>query len=652
MIDPKVPYRPAVRRFALVLSTKSKSAYTWLRNKFSKRLPALRTIRSWHKNSSANISSGFSNQSISILTNLANEAKAEGKDLYVSMSFDEVSIRKHIQWVHDEKYFSGTVTYGKRDDDEIPVANNAIFFLITLIQTGKTMVLGYFLIKTLNTQEKTKLVLDAIDKINSTGAYLISMAFDGLSTNFSVCESLGASFDIGNIRSFIKNPANGNKIYIVLDPPHMLKLIRNCLAAKSPLKDGKNNSIDWKFFERLVSVESSLVSHRMTRKHLDFHSNKMNVKLAAQTLSYSVARSMEVLLQNRNSNFLNAGGTITFIKNFNKAFDILNSKHIDSNNLFKRGLNEENAEKIFEFLNYFEIYIKSIKLGGRNILQTDRKTGFLGFLVNINTLKCIYEAFVLTKRIENIQFYFLGQDSLESLFSRIRSMFGNNTNPTAQQLMGALRQVLVLDEIKGPETANCEDQLDILTISSDPTQNQNNSSNISVNIQNFDEDVASIHNIELNFKDLYTIKLRAGTIERKIRLAIPRCKHEQCVNIFKNNCDKIQGIFHENGIAQRPTNSTVKICEIIYKFFIIRGDIYTFNYSQFYRHILDNIPFKDLYTHVNFSHNIKHKSEFILLIIDEYVRIHATYAARIATIGIHSKIIGKTSQKLKHFTGQ
>lgn len=246
----------------------------------------------------------------------------------------------------------------------------------------------------------------------------------------------------------------------------------------------------------------------------------------------------------------------------------------------------------------------------------------------------------------------MSQDSLESLFSRIRSMFGNNTNPTAQQLMGALRQLLVLDEIKGPESANCEDQLDILTISSDLTQNQNNLSNISVNIQNFDEDVSSIHNIELNFKDLYTIKLRAGTIERKIRLAIPRCKHEQCVNIFKNNCDKIQGIFYENGIAQRPTNSTVKICEIIYKFFIIRGDIYTFNYSQFYRHVLDNIPFKDLYTHVDFSHNIKHKSEFILLIIDECVRIHATYAARIATIGIHSKIIGKTSQKLKHFTGQ
>lgn len=181
-------------------------------------------------------------------------------------------------------------------DDEIPVANNAIFFLITLIQTRKTLVFGYFLIK--------------------RGAYLISMAFDGLSTNFSVCETLGASFDIGNIRSFIINPSNGNKIYIVLDPPHMLKLIRNCLAAKSPLKDGKNNSIDWKFFERLVSVESSLVSHRMTQQHIDFHSNKMKVKLAAQTLSYSVARSMEVLLQNRNSNFLNADGTITFIKFF------------------------------------------------------------------------------------------------------------------------------------------------------------------------------------------------------------------------------------------------------------------------------------------------------------------------------------------------
>lgn len=230
-------------------------------------------------------------------------------------------------------------------------------------------------------------------------------------------------------------------------------------------------------------------------------------------------------------------------------------------------------------------------------------------------------------------------------------MLGFNTNPTAQQLSGVLRKILVLDEIKGSHLANCEDQLDILTISSNPKQKKcdsfRNSLQVTVN-----DDTNSISNIKLDFRDLYTIKMRAGTIEKKIRHAVPRCQHEQCVNIFKRNDDKIQGNFHENGLTQRPTNSTVRICELIYKWFIVHNDIYSFDYNQFYRQILDTIPFNDLYTHVDFSHDTKHKSEFILFIIDEYIRLHATYLARVSTIKIHTKFIGKTSQKYKHFSGQ
>lgn len=643
-----------MRKFALVLSSKSKSSYKWLRGKFSNRLPTLRALRSWHKNSSADISSGFSNQSISILTKLANEAKDDGKELLLSLCFDEVSIRKHIHWVHGQKYFSGMITYGKRNDDEIPVANNAIFFLVTVIGSGKSIVLGYFLIKTLNTSEKAALILEAIDKINSTGAYLISIAFDGLSTNLSACRLLGASLDIDNLQPFIINSANGRKIHIVLDPAHMIKLIRNCLNAMSPLKDGNNNPIDWKFIERLLSTGSNLLSHRMTKKHIDFHSNKMNVKLAVQTLSFSVARSMEIMSQKSDPNFLNCGGTITFIKNFNKAFDIFNAKHPDSNNLFRRGVNVNNAGKIFEFLDYFSTYIKSITLQDENILKSRRYTGFLGFLVNTVTLRSIFNEYVLPKKIENILFFYMGQDLLEGLFSRLRSMLGRNTNPTAQQLSGILRQILVLDEIKSSETANCEDHLDILTISSDTNIKKTNLSNMPPQIPelNFDVETDLISNISLTFKDLYTIKIRAGTIEKKIRLAMPRCKHIECMNIFKTNCDKIEGIFYENGLVQRPTNSTVKICEIIYKIFNIHCDIYTFDYSQFYKQILDNIPFNDLYTYIDFSHDSKHKAEYVLLIIDEYIRMHATYLARVSTLQIHTRIIGKTAQKLKHFAGQ
>lgn len=115
---------------------------------------------------------------------------------------------------------------------------------------------------------------------------------------------------------------------------------------------------------------------------------------------------------------------------------------------------------------------------------------------------------------------------------------------------------------------------------------------------------------------------------------------------------KLKGFFFENGLAQRPTNNSVTICEIIYKYFAVNDDIYNFDYDKFYKQILKSIPFENLYTYINFDHDKTHKSQFILLIIDEYIRIHATYNARIATIQIHSKIIGKSAQKLKHVLGQ
>lgn len=110
------------------------------------------------------------------------------QELYVSMCHDEIFIRKHIQWVHPRKRFSGLVTYGRRDYDDQPVANNAVFFLLNLVESGKSLILAYFLIKSLDGNKKSQLLNDVIVKINNTGAILISMAFDGLGSNFTACK--------------------------------------------------------------------------------------------------------------------------------------------------------------------------------------------------------------------------------------------------------------------------------------------------------------------------------------------------------------------------------------------------------------------------------------------------------------------------------
>lgn len=354
---------------------------------------------------------------------------------------------------------------------------------------------------------------------------------------------------------------------------------------------------------------------------------------------------MNVLRMHNDGMFRNATGTILFVKNFNKAFDIFNSKHINSNNLFKKGLNEENSEKIFQFLDYFSHYLKSIKLEGNSVLETARSTGFLGFLINIATLRFFYEEYVVTKKIENIFFYFFGQDMLEALFSRVRAALGSNNNPTAEQLSGVLRQLVIYNELTAPGSASCQDNLNILTVSSHATPQ------VTFLVQSIEIDEEEAQNIVLNYKDLYSIKLRAGTIEKKIRYGTSRCSHDARKNIFVNNCDRIDGIFYENGLAQKPTKSTVIICEIIYKYFML-SDIYNFDYNSFHRKILNIIPFENLYCDIDFSHNEHHKSGIILLIIDEYIRMHATYAARIATIQLHSKFFGKTALKIKQNLGQ
>lgn len=656
LINPKVPYNPNVRKFALVLGIKSKSAYKWVRKNFSKRLPDVRTLRRWNANINENFStlSGFNHQAKLMLKKLAQERKAIGKETYLSACYDEVSIRQHLQWIHSLKRFSGLVNYGRRESDEVPIANFAIFFLVTLIESGQSYIFAYFLVKHLNTVEKSEVIKNVIGEINSTGCYLMSIAFDGLATNFSACEMLGASFCIENFRPYILNPTNSHRISIILDPPHCLKLVRNCLAQKANIKDGKDSPICWSFFEDLVFKKSELVSHKMTKKHIDFHSNKMNVKLAAQTLSLSVARSMELLLRAGDKSFSNAAGTIIFTKNINKAFDKFNSKHCDSSNLFKKGLNMKYATQIFEFLDYLTDYIKSLTLGGINILRSERRTGFLGFLINIETLRHFYNEFIINTKINRILFYYFGQDLLESLFGRMRSMLGANTNPTEEQLCGIIRQLVNFDEIKASEDANCQDELNILTIPSTTDKKSASAFETESTYRSSDNDNESetINNVHLTFKQLHTIKLRAGTIERKITYAIPRCTHEQCVNIFKTGDDKIDSIFFESLNSQRPTKSTVKICEIIYKIFMIHLDIFNFNYAQLRQKILNEIPFENLYTHIDFTHDMNHKSQFILLIIDEYIRIHFTYIARLITLQIHQKIIGKSAQKLKHVLGQ
>lgn len=433
----------------------------------------------------------------------------------------------------------------------------------------------------------------------------------------------------------------------------MIKLVRNRLAARKQIVSHQLRVISWRYFEYLVKYQSgpNIQIHKLNKAHIEWEKNKMNVKIAAQTLSDTTANAMETLYEEKDYLFISCKETIRFIRNFNKIFDIFNAKHENSQNRNKRGLNVENAQEIFDFLNYMIIYIKSLTIRRVEVLKTKRATGFLGFLINIESLKILYEEIIVTKKLRVILFYYLGQDLLESLFSHVRGFLGGNDNPSATQLVGSVRKILVQNEFKASDGANCEDHLNLLYVSTASNRNSDRVDNkivprkisLEIDFQDVDKEL-------LEFSELVTIKLRAGAIENRLKFTCTHCSH-----IFLNT-QKIDGSYPSN--MNRPCKSTVTICEIAYmilsKYLSDNNheDLYFFKYDIVLRHILNFVPTDELFVGFYFSHNVEHKGQMIINIVDEYIKLHNTHLARRSTIANQTVYLGKVAKKYKHNVGQ
>lgn len=123
----------------------------------------------------------------------------------------------------------------------------------------------------------------------------------------------------------------------------------------------------------------------------------MKVKLAVQTLSLSVAKSLSFLENDlHHKDFEGAGPTIEFITIINNLFDVFNSRNLLSKR-YQKPITRENFSEIFEYLNEAKIYIKGIKTtkNGNSILTTKSHTGFLGFLIAIENIQSLFQNLIL-----------------------------------------------------------------------------------------------------------------------------------------------------------------------------------------------------------------------------------------------------------------
>jgi hypothetical protein len=131
------------------------------------------------------------------------------------------------------------------------------------------------------------------------------------------------------------------------DPPHLIKNVRNNLLTDNILIDNKVVSFD--HIVKLFEMEQDSVLRfvpKLTKAHVELNNfKKMNVKLATQVLSRSVACGIRTNISMKKMP-VEAEDTAEFIERIYRLFNIMNSNSRNSKSKWKNPLCLKSVEQL------------------------------------------------------------------------------------------------------------------------------------------------------------------------------------------------------------------------------------------------------------------------------------------------------------------
>lgn len=461
-------YGMGVRKFSVTVHYYSPNAYRFVRAQLGNCLPHERTLGKWY--SSVNGEPGFTQEAVNVLSLKVRQTAEidKNKKIICSLVFDEMAVRQQIEY--DGSRYHGYVDMGACIDfSDKEEAKEALVFMLVAINDTWKLPVGYFFINGLTSEQKASLVTQCPTLVKECGIIVANVTFDGCPANFSMASKLGCILKLQNL----KTTFGEDNISILPDPSHMCKLVRNTFGEKRKFIDSSNEIIDFKYVELLNDLQETEGLHlanKLRRKHIMFFKQKMKVKLATQLLSRSVAEALlyckdELKLQQ----FAGCEATIRFILLMNDAFDILNSRNMSQYG-FKKALTDSNISKTKEFYEHFKNYVSGLLfLDLQPVLTSKRKTGFLGFIIALESTLKIFDKFVTQEKILCfLPVFKCSQDHLERFFGMVRLQCGCNNNPTCRVFRSAYKKILIHNEVRDRGIGNCIplEQIHILNCSS------------------------------------------------------------------------------------------------------------------------------------------------------------------------------------------
>jgi hypothetical protein len=457
LANQEVSLNSKVKEFALTLHYYSPKAYAFMRSELC--LPHPDTIRSWC--SSIKCSPGFL---MDVMKSIGQNAQGNPLLQDCSLIIDAMAIRKEKIWNRHQHIFEGYVDYGTACPEEKNImAKEALVFMLAGSNRHWKHPIGYFFVDHPTGQVQAQLIKDCIQLVASEGMKVNSIIFDGCYANQTTARILGANLAVPNPEPWFPHPSRaGERVFVIMDACHTLKLMRNTIASMKEIKSEKG-IIRWYYIKRLHEIqekEGVKLGNRLSRTHVEWDKKKMNVKLAAQTLSRSVADAIDHLrIDARHPDFRGSAATTEFMRQVDRIFDMLNSRSAYGGE-GKRPLRLDNQHRWIADFEEAQRYLLSLKDPSTNryIYEGRRKTGIVGFIATMVSITTL--ALELLTREESPYSYVLtyrwSQDLIELFFCKIRRRGGWNNNPNVQQFRYALRRILARNTIQTcTKGANC-----------------------------------------------------------------------------------------------------------------------------------------------------------------------------------------------------
>ena len=340
-------WKCADKALALSLYHSSPKAYRLLRRTLV--LPSVRTLKRVMRN--IDVQPGFNINILSALQLKLEKLPAASK--LVSIAMDEMAIKQ------------GLAYDGKRDRVEgfaegEALADHALAFVVRgIVHRWKQPFAFFFSCGPISAATMKTLLFDAIERLQKIGLTVVVVLSDQGSNNISLFQTM--------LRTSVDSPFfmyGEQKVYVMYDPPHLLKNVRNNLHKHGFLVDGR--PVEWKFVREFHAADSSKptrMAPKLTRRHLDLPPfSTLRVKLAAQVLSHSVATGMNVMAQ-WGLISEDAGHTADFLEAFDQLFNAFNSSSPKSSARMKGAFTATSGH--IEFLTDKLAWLQRLKSRGK-----------------------------------------------------------------------------------------------------------------------------------------------------------------------------------------------------------------------------------------------------------------------------------------------